>query len=42
MFETAADGSLIRWEVTGEPGTLASAFQAVPAGIAMVRAGQIG
>lgn len=42
VFETAADGSLIRWEVTGEPGTLASAFQAVPAGIAMVRAGQIG
>jgi len=41
LFETAPDRSLIRWEIIGEPGTLANAFQAVQAGIAMVWAGQI-
>lgn len=41
VFETAPDDSLIRWEVVDDPETLADSFQAVLAGIAMVRAGQI-
>ena len=41
LFETARDDSLIRWETIDDPRTLGYAFQAVLAGIAMVRAGQI-
>ena len=41
LFETARDDSLIRWEIIDDPRTLACDFQAVLAGIAMVRAGQI-
>ena len=41
LFETAPDGSLVRWEIIDEPRTLTTAFEAVLVGIAMVRAGQI-
>jgi hypothetical protein len=41
LFETAPDGSLIRWEIINEPRTLTNAFEAVLVGIAMVRADQI-
>ena len=41
LFEAAWDDSLIRWEIIDDPRTLGYAFQAVLAGIAMVRAGQI-
>lgn len=41
LFETARDGSLIRWEIIDDPRALGYAFQAVLVGIAMVRAGQI-
>ena len=41
LFETARDDSLTRWEVIDDPRTLGNDFQAVLAGIAMVRGGQI-
>lgn len=41
LFETAPDGSLIRWEIIDDPRTLTRAFEAVLVGIAMVRADQI-
>jgi hypothetical protein len=41
LFETARDDSLVRWEIIDDPRTLSYDFQAVLAGIAMVRAGQI-
>jgi hypothetical protein len=41
LFETAPDGSLTRWEIIDDPTALDESFEAVVAGIAMVRAGQI-
>jgi hypothetical protein len=41
VFETAPDGSLIRWETVDDPGTLTYAFQAVSVGLSMMRSGQI-
>jgi hypothetical protein len=41
VFEMAPDDSLVRWEIIEEPDALTSGFQAVSAGISMVRSGQI-
>lgn len=41
VFETAPDGSLIRWETVDDLDTLTDAFQAVSVGLSMMRSGQI-
>jgi hypothetical protein len=40
-FETAPDGSLTTWQIINELDALMSDFQAVSAGISMMRSGQI-
>lgn len=40
-FEVAPDGSTAIWETVGDPGSLANDFQAVSAGLDMMRNGQI-
>jgi len=40
-FETAPNGLLAKWEIINDPNALASDFEAVPAGISMIRNGEI-